>query len=82
MRRLVLCVCAIGLMAGGPLAGSAVAKPPIGGCPSPEWFLDDSPDDISGAQSVDQNGDGMSCFLEAPEGGGIFTIVDNASHSR
>jgi hypothetical protein len=81
MRRLIVVGCALGMLA-SPLGGSAVAKPPIGGCPTAEWFLDESPTDITGAQSVDQNGDGMSCFLEAPEGGGIFTIVDNNSHSR
>jgi hypothetical protein len=81
MRRLVLVACALGMWA-SPLVGSAVAKPPVGGCPSAEWFLAPSPDDISGSPSADQNGDGFSCFLEAPEGGGIFTIVDNASHPR
>jgi hypothetical protein len=81
MRRLLISVCAIGALT-LPLGGSAVAKPPIGGCASSSWFLAESPDDISGSPSVDQNGDGFSCFLEAPEGGGIFTIVDNNSHSR
>ena len=64
-------------------AGSALARPPVGGCPTVEWELRASPPpEISGSQSTDGNGDGLSCFLEAPEGGGIFTIVDNISHSR
>jgi len=81
MRRLLAMTAAIGALA-LPLAGSAAAKPPVGGCPSSSWFLAPSPADISGSPSVDQNGDGLSCFLEAPEGGGIFTIVDNNSHSQ
>jgi hypothetical protein len=64
-------------------AGSALARPPVGGCPTVEWELRASPPpEVSGWQSTDQNGDGLSCFLEVPEGGGIFTIVDNISHSR
>jgi hypothetical protein len=64
-------------------AGSALGSPPVGGCPTAEWELRASPSpEISGWQSTDGNGDGLSCFLEAPEGGGIFTIVDNISHSR
>jgi hypothetical protein len=65
-------------------AGSALARPPVGGCPTVEWELRASPPPgtTSGEQSNDGNGDGLSCFLEAPEGGGIFTIVDNISHSR
>jgi len=30
--------------------------------------------------SVDGNGDGLSCFHEAPKGSGIFTVVDNRSN--
>jgi len=57
---------------------TALAKPPVGGCPTSEWELRASPPaDIKGSASTDQNGDGLSCYLEAPEGGGIFTIVDN-----
>jgi hypothetical protein len=64
-------------------AGSALGGPPVGDCPTAEWELRASPPpEISGWQSTDGNGDGLSCFLEAPEGGGIFTIVDNNSHSR
>lgn len=81
MRRLLVSMAAIGALV-VPLAGSAAAKPPVGGCPSARWFLAPSPTDVSGSPSVDQNGDGLSCFVEAPEGGGIFTIVDNNSHSR
>lgn len=81
MRRVLVSIAATAALLFA-VAGSAMAKPPVGGCPSSEWFLDESPSDVSGSPSVDQNGDGLSCFMEAPEGGGIFTIVDNVSHSR
>jgi hypothetical protein len=82
MRRLLVGLCLIGASA-LPFGGSAVAKPPVGGCPTPRWSLAPSPqEDGPGARSEDQNGDGLSCFLEVPEGGGIFTIIDNISHSR
>ena len=60
-------------------AGSAHARPPVGGCPTPEWELRASPapGESPGWQSNDMNGDGLSCFLEKPEGGGVFTIIDN-----
>jgi len=59
--------------------GVADAGPrPAGGCPSAKWELRAAPTgDVSGSPSVDGNGDGLSCYLEAPEGGGISTIVDN-----
>ena len=64
-------------------AGPVLGRPPIGRCPTADWELRASPPpEISGSQSTDGNGDGLSCFLEAPEGGGIFTIVDNISRSR
>jgi hypothetical protein len=65
-------------------AGTALGKPPVGGCPTPEWELRASPapGETSGEQSNDQNGDGLSCYLEAPEGGGIFTIIDNVVRNR
>jgi hypothetical protein len=64
-------------------AAPAAADPPIGGCPSPKWELRASPtEDVSGTPSVDVNGDGMSCYMEAPEGGGIFTIIDNVVKNR
>jgi hypothetical protein len=81
MRRLLVSTAAIAALA-VPLTGSAAAKPPVGGCPTASWFLAPSPTGIPGDQSVDQNGDGLSCFLEVPEGGGIFTIIDNIAHSR
>ena len=40
------------------------------------------PVDSTGTASFDQNGDGLSCYLEAPEGGGIFTVIDNAVMHR
>ena len=58
------------------LASEGVARP-VGGCPTDEWILDAAPTEGGGLQSTDGNGDGLSCYLEAPEGGGIFTIIDN-----
>jgi hypothetical protein len=58
------------------LASQGVARP-VGGCPTDEWILDAAPTEGTGLPSADGNGDGLSCFLEAPEGGGIFTIIDN-----
>jgi hypothetical protein len=66
-------------------AGTALGNPPVGGCPTPEWELRASPapGETPGAeQSNDQNGDGLTCYLEAPEGGGIFTIMDNVVRNR
>jgi hypothetical protein len=61
----------------------AAAGPPIGGCPTPEWELRASPSGgVSGAPGVDLNGDGMSCWLEAPEGSGLFVIMDNVVKPR
>jgi hypothetical protein len=75
--RLILTTVAVGGLSLAS-AGPAAAGPPIGGCPSPKWELRASPsEDVTGTPSVDVNGDGMSCYMEAPEGGGIFTIIDN-----
>jgi hypothetical protein len=75
--RLILATVATGALSLAT-AGPAAAGPPIGGCPSLKWELRASPsEDVSGTPSVDVNGDGMSCFMEAPEGSGIFTIIDN-----
>ena len=82
MRRIVIISA---LLIGSTLAAApaAVAKPPVGRCPTSSWELRESPPgDITGTPSADQNGDGLSCYLEAPEGGGIFTIIDNAVMHR
>lgn len=58
------------------LPTDASADPPVRGCPTSRWVLAPNPTgDVSG--NIDQNHDGMSCFLEAPVGSGIFTIIDN-----
>ena len=76
MKRLMVIVC-LGLLLPLGLVGRGLARP-IGGCPTDRWILDAAPPaDISGSPSVDGNGDGLSCYLEAPVGGGIFTIIDN-----
>jgi hypothetical protein len=76
MRRIVvLAVATVGLSMASVQTG--VAAPPVGGCPTSEWHLGASPSGGQGTQSVDQNSDGQSCFLEAPAGSGLFTVVDN-----
>jgi hypothetical protein len=70
------------LMAGAvsiSLPTSATASPPTRGCPTSEWVLRASPSGGSGVPSVDQNHDGLSCFLEAPRGSGLYTVIDNAA---
>ena len=59
------------------LTSEGLARP-VGGCPTDRWILDEAPTgEEVGIPSFDGNGDGLSCYLEAPEGGGIFTIIDN-----
>ena len=83
MRRMVIMSA---LLIGSTLAAApaADAKPPVGGCPTSEWELRAAPpaDDPDFVGKSDQNGDGLSCYLEAPEGGGIFTIIDNTVRRR
>jgi hypothetical protein len=76
IRRLMVIV-SLGMLFPVGLAGEGLARP-IGGCPTDRWILDAAPgEDPIGSPSVDGNGDGLSCYLEAPVGGGIFTIIDN-----
>jgi hypothetical protein len=76
MKRVVV-VIGLGLLPLG-LAGSSLAKPPVGGCPTNKWILAAAPaGDLTGTPSADVNGDGLSCYLEEPKGSGIFTIIDN-----
>jgi len=76
MKRMMLVV-SFGVLASLGLAGHGLASP-VGGCPTERWILDATPPaDITGSPSADGNGDGLSCFLEAPKGSGIFTIIDN-----
>jgi hypothetical protein len=82
VRRLISTTVAVGALCVA-WATPAAADPPIGGCPSAKWELRAGPpDDVSGTPSVDVNGDGLSCYMEAPEGGGIFTIIDNVVKKR
>lgn len=66
----------------GMIGVAAAGDRPVGGCPTPSWELRATIDGATGAPSADGNGDGLSCYLEAPEGGGIFTIVDNRVRTR
>ena len=40
-----------------------------------------SPSGGSGTASVDVNGNGLSCFLEEPEGSGLFTVIDDVARA-
>jgi hypothetical protein len=53
------------------------ARPPIGECPTGAWEHRAAPSGGSGVPSVDVNGNGLSCWLEAPEGSGLFTVIDD-----
>jgi hypothetical protein len=64
---------------GGAMAPAAAA-PPVRGCPTEAWELLPTGDIVTGSPSADGNGDGLSCFLEAPKGSGIFTVIDNRSN--
>lgn len=76
MKRLVV-IASLGLLLPLGLVGRGLARP-VGGCPTDRWTLRAAPTgDVSGSPSADGNGDGLSCYLEAPVGGGIFTIIDN-----
>jgi hypothetical protein len=74
----------VSLIVGSCLCGAmapAAAAPPERGCPTEAWELAPAPaGDMPGSPSVDGNGDGLSCFLEAPKGSGLFTVVDNRSN--
>ena len=74
----------VGLVSGASLIAApnaAVAIPPEGECPTPRWELRAAPSEATGAPSTDVNRNGLSCYLEAPEGGGIFTIIDDVARS-
>jgi hypothetical protein len=76
VKRLIV-VSGLGLLLAIALMSQGIARP-TGGCPTAKWILDEAPSgDTTGTPSVDGNGDGLSCYLEAPVGSGIFTIIDN-----
>jgi hypothetical protein len=81
MRKRVV----VGTIVGASLifaSGPVFAGAPVGECPTPEWELRAEPQDASGAPSVDVNGNGLSCYLEAPKGSGVFTVIDDVVRSR
>ena len=80
LRRTAL----VAVIGGGSLLAwpTAVgARSPIGECPTAAWELRAAPSGGSGTASVDVNRNGLSCFLEAPEGGGVFTVIDDVARS-
>ena len=58
-------------------ASVGAAGAPTGECPTAAWQLLPAPGGGQGVPSADVNGNGLSCWLEAPEGSGIFTIMDD-----
>jgi hypothetical protein len=80
MKRVLIVSLVVGSCLGSVMAPAAAA-PPVRGCPTAAWELRPAPPgDVPGSPSVDGNGDGLSCWLEAPEGSGLFTVVDNRSN--
>jgi len=79
MKRGLIVSLVVGSCLGGVMAPAAAA-PPVRGCPTEAWELRPTPADVPGSPSADGNGDRLSCLLEAPEGSGIFTVVDNRSN--
>jgi len=74
----------VGLITGTSLVAApavVVAGPPVGQCPTAAWRLLPAPDEATGAPSTDVNGNGLSCYLEAPKGSGIFTVIDDVARS-
>lgn len=63
----------------GASVSSADAKP-VRGCPTAAWQLRAAQEGGVGDKPADANNDGLSCWLEAPVGSGIFTIIDNSSN--
>jgi hypothetical protein len=80
MRRsaLVGVISAASLLAWPTAVGAGA---PIGECPTGAWELRAAPSGGSGLQSVDVNGNGLSCFLQAPEGSGLFTVIDDVARA-
>jgi hypothetical protein len=80
MRRsaFIAVVAGASLFAGSTPVG---ASAPVGECPTAKWVLRASPSAGSGAVSVDVNGNGLSCWLEEPEGSGLFTVIDDIARS-
>ncbi|HEX2701260.1 MAG TPA: hypothetical protein VHM89_13755 [Acidimicrobiales bacterium] len=76
MKRLITGLGAVAVAA-GVWAGGAHAAVPVGGCPTDAWELRASPSHSIGSKAVDLNGDGLSCWLEAPAGSNLFTTQDN-----
>jgi len=74
----------VGLIGGASLLGmpsAVVAGPPVGECPTTEWELRAAPPVAKGAASTDVNRNGLSCYLEAPDGSGLFTVIDDVARS-
>ena len=57
------------------------ARPPIGECPTGSWEHRAAPSEGSGVVSTDLNGNGLSCYLEEPEGSGLFTVIDDVARA-
>lgn len=84
MRRIITAAGAAALLSAS-LVATALAGPPVGGCPpGGRWALGtvEQFGGLTAGTDPDLNGDGMVCGFEAPEGGGIYTIVDNVMRAH
>jgi hypothetical protein len=79
MKRGLILSLVVGSCLGGAMAPVA-ADAPVRGCPTEAWEFRPTGDVGAGSPSADGNGDGLSCFLEAPKGSGFFTVIDNRSN--
>ena len=59
----------------GGWAAPAAAAPQEGECPSDKWYLAPTPGGAVGVPSIDNNADGVSCWMEAGLG---FAVRDNS----
>ena len=84
MRRIIGAAALAGMLTLSAVA-TALAGPPQGGCPpGGRWALGSTGDfgPLIAGTDPDLNGDGQVCGFEAPEGGGIYTIVDNVMRAH
>ena len=76
MKRGLIAAFVLGGCLGAAMAPAGAGRS-VRGCPTEEWELHPTGDIPTGSPSADGNGDGLSCYLEAPKGSGLFTAVDN-----
>jgi hypothetical protein len=78
MKRGLIAAFVLGGCLGAAMAPAGAGRP-VRGCPTDAWELRPTGDIPTGSPSADGNGDGLSCVRQAPEGSGLFAVVDNRS---